>query len=136
MRANHKKQKKKEQRYKKRLDQVSNNDPELTYLNFTGEENVDLDIIPVIQAMRNNTHIERLNLHNNKITHRDLKPENILINVEGNVKVIDFGIAQLLNDKKDEFFDKKRFIGTPIYMSPEQRENPETAWLMPWRLPL
>lgn len=66
-------------------------------------------------------------LHTHHVIHRDLKPENILINVDGNVKVIDFGIAQLLNEKREQISDKRRFIGTPIYMSPEQRENPENV---------
>ncbi len=36
-------------------------------------------------------------LHTHGVIHRDLKPENILIDEEGHVKVIDFGIAQLLD---------------------------------------
>lgn len=67
-------------------------------------------------------------LHTHGVIHRDLKPENILINEEGQVKVIDFGIAQLIDQRKtiDEL-QKKRLVGTPIYMSPEQRENPENV---------
>lgn len=66
-------------------------------------------------------------LHTHHVIHRDLKPENILITEEGIVKVIDFGIAQMLygNEKTDPV--KKRFIGTPIYMSPEQKEKPESV---------
>lgn len=62
-------------------------------------------------------------LHTHGIIHRDLKPENILINENGTVKVIDFGIAQMLteNQSSDE---TKRLVGTPVYMSPEQRNNP------------
>lgn len=56
-------------------------------------------------------------LHSHGIVHGDLKPENILINEQGQVKVIDFGIAQLLWDEKKEA--PPRFLGTPIYMSPE-----------------
>lgn len=68
-------------------------------------------------------------LHTHGVIHRDLKPENILINEDGHVKVIDFGIAQLLDpqEKAQEESAKRRLIGTPIYMSPEQRENPESV---------
>ncbi len=45
--------------------------------------------------------------------------------MQGEIKVIDFGIAQLLTDKLDEKSpNRQRLIGTPVYMSPEQRENP------------
>jgi eukaryotic-like serine/threonine-protein kinase len=67
-------------------------------------------------------------LHTHGVIHRDLKPENILITESGQVKVIDFGIAQLLTEKSTQgSTPKQRLIGTPIYMSPEQRENPETV---------
>ena len=65
-------------------------------------------------------------LHAHGVIHRDLKPENIIISDSGIVKVIDFGIAQILSEKKDDIGDfKQRTIGTPIYMSPEQKEYPE-----------
>ncbi|KAF3362307.1 putative serine/threonine protein kinase [Chlamydiales bacterium STE3] len=68
-------------------------------------------------------------LHTHGVIHRDLKPDNILINEDGRVKVIDFGIAQLLDpqEKAQEGSAGRRLIGTPIYMSPEQRENPENV---------
>lgn len=66
-------------------------------------------------------------LHAYGIIHRDLKPENILITESGNVKVIDFGIAQLLTESAPDPTQKRRLIGTPIYMSPEQNENPEST---------
>lgn len=34
--------------------------------------------------------------HSRKILHRDMKPQNILIDLEGNVKIADFGLARLL----------------------------------------
>ena len=59
-------------------------------------------------------------LHSHGIVHRDLKPENILLTATGGVKVIDFGIAQLHTDE-----GKKHFMGTPVYMSPEQKKSPK-----------
>lgn len=61
-------------------------------------------------------------LHAHGIIHRDLKPENILLTAQGGVKVIDFGISQVYTEKVDP--KKPRLIGTPVYMSPEQREDP------------
>jgi len=65
-------------------------------------------------------------LHMHGVIHRDLKPENILVTDSGSIKVIDFGIAQLLTEEVDNAAPKNlRFIGTPVYMSPEQKHNPE-----------
>lgn len=65
-------------------------------------------------------------LHTHGVIHRDLKPENILVTESGSIKVIDFGIAQLLTDKNEhEAASRQRLMGTPIYMSPEQRNTPD-----------
>ena len=64
-------------------------------------------------------------LHSYAIIHRDIKPENIILTESGQVKLIDFGISQLLVDSEDEDTLKNyRIMGTPLYMSPEQRDNP------------
>lgn len=67
-----------------------------------------------------------LHLHTHGVIHRDLKPENILITEGGEIKVIDFGIAQLMLDKEGSGLKggKGQFIGTPSYMSPEQKSDP------------
>ncbi len=66
-----------------------------------------------------------LHLHTHGVIHRDLKPENILITKGGSVKVIDFGIAQLVHDTELSLPSQKgRFLGTPSYMSPEQKKDP------------
>jgi len=67
-------------------------------------------------------------LHTHGVIHRDLKPENILVTESGVLKVIDFGIAQLLTETESkENNAKSRMIGTPIYISPEQQRNPESV---------
>ncbi len=64
-------------------------------------------------------------LHTHGVIHGDLKPENILITDQNQVKVIDFGIARVINESPEtSTTPSKRFIGTPIYMSPEAQENP------------
>lgn len=66
-------------------------------------------------------------LHSHGIIHRDLKPENILITEEGGVKVIDFGISQINNDKGAASKIRQGIMGTPNYMSPEQKEDASKA---------
>jgi serine/threonine protein kinase len=67
-------------------------------------------------------------LHAHGVIHRDLKPENILLTESGGVKVIDFGIAQLHEERPEKNEgSQKRMIGTPVYMSPEQKESPLTV---------
>jgi eukaryotic-like serine/threonine-protein kinase len=64
-------------------------------------------------------------LHSHNVIHRDLKPENILITEDGEIKVIDFGIAQLgLEKPVQPLFNQQGILGTPNYMSPEQKEDP------------
>jgi hypothetical protein len=58
--------------------------------------------------------------HAQGVAHRDLKPENILIDRQGNVKVMDFGIARSL---ETEATQTGGIMGTPAYMSPEQAEG-------------
>jgi serine/threonine protein kinase len=56
--------------------------------------------------------------HNQSIIHRDIKPSNILISEEGNVKLIDFGVAK--DDTNIRLTMTGLIVGTPSYMSPEQ----------------
>jgi serine/threonine protein kinase len=67
-------------------------------------------------------------LHTHGIIHRDLKPENILITEDGEINVIDFGISQLHEEnKKQKLAPNNSLVGTPSYMSPEQKEDSHSA---------
>jgi len=61
--------------------------------------------------------------HQLGVVHRDLKPQNIMIDKQGNVRVMDFGIARSVQSKK--ITGEGVMIGTPEYMSPEQVEGKE-----------
>lgn len=58
--------------------------------------------------------------HAHRIYHRDLKPENMLITPEGQLKIIDFGIAYLQGARRLTWKWLSNSVGTPDYMSPEQ----------------
>ncbi len=60
------------------------------------------------------------------IVHRDIKPENILVTKKGEVKVADFGLAQLHDPEAEAGITREGFtMGTPLYMSPEQCSGKE-----------
>lgn len=59
--------------------------------------------------------------HRNGVVHRDIKPENIIVtSATVNIKVMDFGIAQTLNDPAWRADTDGYVAGSPHYMAPEQ----------------
>ena len=58
--------------------------------------------------------------HNNKIIHRDLTTSNVMITMTGMVKIMDFGLARVV----ERLMSEQSIIGgTPSFMSPEQVEG-------------
>ena len=59
--------------------------------------------------------------HAEGVIHRDIKPQNMVVEPNGFLKVMDFGIARLVNPPKGKGLTEAGMsIGTPDYMSPEQ----------------
>lgn len=61
--------------------------------------------------------------HDKQVIHRDIKPANILISKEGEVKLVDFGIATSLEETDDTLTREGMTLGTPAYIPPEQIDN-------------
>lgn len=59
--------------------------------------------------------------HKNGVIHRDIKPANILVDKQGNARVADFGIAQIVGTPDTEATSSEIVMGTLAYMSPEQK---------------
>ncbi|WP_446223316.1 protein kinase domain-containing protein [Nocardia sp. IBHARD005] len=58
--------------------------------------------------------------HRQLIYHRDLKPSNVMLCPDGTVKVLDFGLAVLLDTDVSRLTSTGNTLGTPAYMAPEQ----------------
>lgn len=67
--------------------------------------------------------------HEQGVLHRDIKPENLLLDTKGRIKIADFGIAKLLDDRGADLLltQSGAKLGTAPYMAPEQIEQPSSV---------
>jgi serine/threonine protein kinase/tetratricopeptide (TPR) repeat protein len=61
--------------------------------------------------------------HAEHVIHRDLKPQNILVDKQGQVRILDFGVARTL--EQSSITHTGVIVGTAVYMSPEQARGDE-----------
>lgn len=91
----------------------------------------DYDAFPLPQALNYLIQIAHALAHaaDHGVVHRDVKPSNILITKEGRAKLIDMGLARLLDPShsKDDLTASGVTLGTFDYISPEQARDPRNA---------
>jgi serine/threonine protein kinase len=62
-------------------------------------------------------------VHEQGIVHRDVKPSNVLFSQDGIPKIVDFGLAKLLDQASPGQTQTGAVVGTPSYMAPEQAQG-------------
>lgn len=86
------------------------------------KEDHRLDLVTVADVIRQAA--EGLaHAHAKNMVHRDIKPDNLLVNLDGQVKILDLGLARFFKTTDEESLTLKhdeRVIGTADYLAPEQ----------------
>src|SRR5690606_10865703 len=79
-------------------------------LGLTARLRLMIEVCPAVDAA-----------HRSLVVHRDLKPSNILVTAEGRPKLLDFGLAKLLEEELDPHLTRSEVRAlTPAYAAPEQ----------------
>ncbi|QDU49101.1 serine/threonine-protein kinase [Gimesia panareensis] len=62
-------------------------------------------------------------IHNHQLIHRDIKPSNLFLTVDGQVKILDLGLAGLSQGEASDLTDSHCVMGSVYYMAPEQAQS-------------
>jgi serine/threonine protein kinase len=66
-------------------------------------------------------------LHEAKLVHRDVKPQNLMLTPQGGAKLLDLGLALLIDQSSRSITGADQIPGSPDYMAPEQARDPSAA---------
>ncbi|MFD4443805.1 protein kinase [Nocardia sp. NPDC058519] len=106
--------------------------PEQPYLVMEFVEGITFDVllanhgslpVGVVAALGAQTSAVLAATHRHRIYHRDLKPSNLMLCPDGTVKVLDFGLAVVVDTDVTRYTTTGTTLGTPAYMAPEQVEG-------------